>query len=94
MSTHYCAGEQVGADSPRLGNWRQSVIVSKSCLERRFLMEPRKEMLKKSQQPRNDERKSRFRIVKLEERIAPCNAHYNPKGKLAGLGNCSYGYGP
>jgi hypothetical protein len=31
-------------------------------------------------------KKPRFRIEKLEERIAPgrCNAHYNPQGKLVG----------
>ncbi len=34
-------------------------------------MEPRKEQSKKSPEPRKEERKSRFQIVKLEERVAP-----------------------
>ena len=34
-------------------------------------MEPRKTELKKSSEQRKAERKSRFQIVKLEERIAP-----------------------
>ena len=38
-------------------------------------MEPRKEVLKKTPEQRKEERKSRFQIVKLEERIAPCNFH-------------------
>jgi hypothetical protein len=40
--------------------------------------------------PRPPERKRRFQIVKLEERIAPCNAHFNPQGKLVGQGNCEF----
>ena len=37
-------------------------------------MEPRKDESKKSPEPRKAERKRRFQIVKLEERIAPrCN---------------------
>ena len=34
-------------------------------------------------------KKSRFQIVKLEERIAPCHAgHFNPQGKwVGGIGN-------
>jgi len=35
------------------------------------------------------ERKPRFQIVRLEERIAP-TCHYNPHGKK--VGNCRYGY--
>ena len=38
-------------------------------------MEPRKEVLKKTSEQRKEARKSRFRIVKLEERIAPCLGH-------------------
>ena len=54
-------------------------------------MEPRKEVLKKTPEQRQEERKSRFQIVKLEERIAPhkdCSpfscCHDNPHGKLVG----------
>ena len=36
-------------------------------------MEPRKAELKKTPEQRKDARKSRFQIVKLEERIAPCH---------------------
>jgi hypothetical protein len=53
-------------------------------------MEPRKDELK-SPKPRKEERKRRFQIVMLEERIAPCSPHYNPQGKLVGLGNCRPG---
>jgi len=63
-------------------------------------MEPRKEVLKKTPEQRKEARKSRFQIVKLEERIAPspcrnpgCHGggggggcHTNPQGKL--VGNC------
>jgi hypothetical protein len=48
-------------------------------------MEPRKEELKKTPQQRPDERKRRFQMVKLEERIAPCG-HYNPHDKVVGHG--------
>jgi hypothetical protein len=34
-------------------------------------MQPRKDDSKKAPEPRKDERKPRFQIVKLEERIAP-----------------------
>jgi hypothetical protein len=34
-------------------------------------MEPRKQDLEQTQEPRPDEKPRRFRIVKLEERIAP-----------------------
>jgi hypothetical protein len=38
--------------------------------------------------PRQPERKRRFQIVKLEERIAPCSkmygGHFNPHGKPVG----------
>jgi len=34
-------------------------------------MEPRKEVLKQTQQQRKEATQSRFKIVKLEERIAP-----------------------
>jgi len=50
-------------------------------------MEPRNES-KKEPQRRTDGSKSRFQIVKLEERVAPCNPHVNPQGKLVGVGNC------
>ena len=46
-------------------------------------MEPRKEVLKKTPEQRKGGRKSRFQIVKLEERIAPCSYHYRGR---------SYGY--
>ena len=36
------------------------------------------------------ERKSRFQIVKLEERIAPCNPHFNPHGKYVGANGCRH----
>ena len=50
-------------------------------------MEPRhEESRKKDTKPRKEERKRRFQIVKLEERIAPCNPHHNPQGHYAGLG--------
>ena len=56
-------------------------------------MEPRKEVLTKTPEQRKEARKSRFQIMKLEERIAPRHAdmhdppcHYNPHGKL--VGNC------
>jgi hypothetical protein len=56
-------------------------------------MKPRKEVLNNTE--RKEERRSRFQIVKLEERIAPrrncyygCyphnSCHYNPHGKLVG----------
>jgi len=37
-------------------------------------MEPRKAELKKTPEQRKEERKSRFQIMMLEERIAPCKA--------------------
>ena len=52
-------------------------------------MEPRKEVLKKGSQDRKNERKSRFRIVKLEERIAPC-IHLNSNGKFVGSDNARH----
>ena len=39
-------------------------------------MEPCNEVLKKTPEQRKEERKSRFQIVKLEERIAPCKGGY------------------
>ena len=51
-------------------------------------MEPRQDEPRKEPEPRQEERKRRFQIVKLEERIAPCNPHFhfNPQGKLVGCG--------
>ena len=49
-------------------------------------MEPRKKELNKTPEQRNEVTKSRFQIVKLEERIAPCNGvadrcqHRSPHG--------------
>jgi len=45
-------------------------------------MEPHKEVLKKTPQERKDERKARFQIMNLEQRIAPCNTrgHGCPHG--------------
>lgn len=44
-------------------------------------MEPRNES-QKTPEPRTEERKSRFRIDKLEERIAPCSYWYRgPLGR-------------
>jgi hypothetical protein len=58
-------------------------------------MEPRNQVLKKIPHETKCEKKSRFQIVKLEERIAPkCTAHYNPQGKLVGhysSRECGYG---
>jgi hypothetical protein len=34
-------------------------------------MEPREQVLEQTREPRPEEKKGRFRIVKLEERIAP-----------------------
>jgi len=51
-------------------------------------MEPRHDESKTPPESVPDATQSRFRIVKLEERIAPCNPHYNPKGKFVGVGNC------
>ena len=39
------------------------------------------------------DRKPRFRIEKLEERIAP-KVHLNPHGKLVGCGKCVVAEGP
>ena len=49
-------------------------------------MEPRKDELKKVPQTRMEVRKNRFRIVKLEERIAP-RCHSNRAGTRY-WGNC------
>ena len=57
-----------------------------------IVMKTRQKVSKKLAQTYRQPGKSRFRIVKLEERIAPCNPHYNPKGKLRGVGHC-YPYG-
>jgi len=55
-------------------------------------MKPRKEVLKRTPDQRKDARKSRFQIVKLEERIAPnCSYHTNPQGK--GVGHYTRGCG-
>ena len=45
-------------------------------------MEPRKDESKKAAEPRKDGRKRRFRIVQLEERIAPSHrpGHYRGDG--------------
>ncbi len=58
-------------------------------------MEPRKAELTKTPQHRKEERKSRFQIVKLEERIAPkcTSAHLNPRGKWVGFGDPNCGAG-
>jgi hypothetical protein len=50
-----------------------------------MLREPRQ--IEKTTQPRPSARKGRFRFVKLEERIAPCQ-HTNPQGKKVGNGKC------
>jgi hypothetical protein len=50
-------------------------------------MEPRKDESRKAPEPRKEERKRRFQIVKLEERIAP-RCHDNPHGKQVGNHNC------
>ena len=47
-------------------------------------MEPRVEESKKPPEARKEEKKRRFQIVKLEERIAPCGYHQNPHGKYVG----------
>ena len=62
-------------------------------LERRFLMEPRKEVLKKTPEHRKQERKSRFQIVKLEERIAPAGGYrgYHGPGWLCSPGQFKAG---
>jgi hypothetical protein len=39
-------------------------------------MEPRKQELEQTQQPRPEEKRRRFRLVKLEERIAPRGGGY------------------
>src|SRR5262249_33854614 len=53
-------------------------VVFSLILERRFTMEPRKEVLKKETEDRKDRKKNRFQIVKLEERIAPhCYYYYH-----------------
>ena len=39
-----------------------------------------------AEQKTNETKKPRFKIEKLEERIAPKNCHYNPHGKLVGCG--------
>jgi len=59
-------------------------IVSQTKSERRFPVEPRQEVLKQEPETRKDERKSRFQIIKLEERIAPHCSHVNPHGKVVG----------
>jgi hypothetical protein len=43
-------------------------------------MEPRQEPERKSPQPRNEEKKKRFRLVRLEERIAPAAGGKNVVG--------------
>src|SRR5262245_42361160 len=69
--------------SARRGRCR--VHMCRPIVERRFLMEPRNVDLKKAPEEPKAARKSRFQIVKLEERIAPhCSAHYNPQGKPVG----------
>jgi hypothetical protein len=54
-------------------------------------MEPREADLKQIPQPRPDEKRKRFRIVKLEERIAPAKGgtHYTQQG----IGQCAGGGG-
>jgi hypothetical protein len=49
-----------------------------------MLREPRS--TEKALVPSNAPKKSRFRFVKLEERIAPCQ-HTNPQGKKVGSDN-------
>ena len=56
-------------------------------------MEPRKEQSKKSPEHK-EERKSRFQIVKLEERIAPGTGPGTINGRGCGggiCGNCGHG---
>ena len=43
-------------------------------------MTPRKATLKKMPEKRKEATKSRFQIVKLEQRIAPTNPHQNGGG--------------
>jgi hypothetical protein len=55
-------------------------------------MEPRQEELKKEPEPRKEERKRRFQIVKLEERLAPRNRlNGNGSDFCTGNRNC-YGH--
>ncbi len=53
-------------------------------------MEPRKAALKKTPEQRKEDRKSRFQIAKLEQRIAP-HCHFNPHGNDVGGHNCGGG---
>ena len=52
-------------------------------------MEPRKQVLTKSPEERKEATKSRFQILKLEERIAPA-CHLNPHGRLVGCGTLGH----
>ena len=50
-------------------------------------MELRKDELRKAPEPRKEERKRRFQIVKLEERIAPDSIHGVPGESNGNPGN-------
>ena len=52
-------------------------------------MEPSQERQKPAQEPRVEEPKRRFQILKLEERIAP-GCHLNQNGKFVGCGRYHY----
>jgi hypothetical protein len=49
-------------------------------------MEPRKNESEREREPRKKERKRRFQIVKLEERVAPRCVYHPQNGKYTG--NC------
>jgi hypothetical protein len=54
-------------------------------------MEPRKEVLIRSPQPGEEAKKSRFQIIKLEERIAP-GCKFNPNAGPWSTATCYGGY--
>jgi hypothetical protein len=51
-------------------------------------MEPRNDESRKAPEPRKEEKKRRFQIVKLEERIAPGGG----KGKGSNIATCGNNY--
>jgi hypothetical protein len=67
--------------------------------QRRFIMEPHREEQPKALPPGAEQRRKRFRIIKLEERIAPsggggtknCNNH-DTKASCVSACGCSAGH--
>jgi hypothetical protein len=61
-----------------------------SLSQRRFIMEPHREEPQKAPLAGAERRPKRFRIIKLEERVAPTKGGHKPTSGAAGCTGCCY----